>query len=86
MIGSLVSLLVLRDKGVVEGLALLVALVPVPLVHFRLREVEASGQRLNFLVCPVHVVLEFLLEDATLTLVHPLHDALSIWKQLVALV
>ena len=64
--------------------ALLISLVPVPLVDLGLGDAEARRQRLDLLLAPERVAIEFGLQYLALEAVHARHEPLTVGLELVA--
>lgn len=63
----------------------LLSLLPIPLVYFLLIEAQLGGKLFELGLRPDLILLEFALENASLSLIHSRHDALAVWEQLVVL-
>ena len=68
-----------------NGISLLVALIPVPLVNFGFRNVQSTSKRFNLLLSPVRVFLKLYLENFALKSVHSGHKPLAVGLKSVAL-
>ena len=68
-----------------NGISLLVALIPVPLVDLGFRNGQSAGERLDLLHSPVGVSFKLSEKDLALEPVHPGHQPLAVGLQSVTL-
>ena len=73
-----------KDGLCEQRFALLISLVPVPLVDLGLGDAEARRQRLDLLLAPERVAIEFGLQYLALEAVHARHEPLTVGLELVA--
>ena len=73
-----------KDGLCEQRFTLLISLVPVPLVDLGLGDAEARRQRLDLLLAPERVAIEFGLQYLALEAVHARHEPLAVGLELVA--